>query len=365
MIDATSQLLRWIREAPRERDEERFERIAFALFAHQFEHCPPYRRFCEGRERTPATIRSWTQIPAVPTGAFKELRLASFPEERTVHVFRTSGTTTRQRGELHLDLGSLEAYEASLVPSFERGLLPDLTDDARVRLLILAPSPSEAPDSSLSHMFGVMRERRGDAESDFFVKDGELAMDSLLVALQSAAEGSTPIALCGAAFAFVHVLDAMEAAGRRIVLPASTRILETGGFKGRARVMDRDALYAWITDLLDVPDERIVNQYGMTELASQFYDTVLARPGEPRRKRIPPWVRVRLVDAESGDEVPSGEVGTIRVIDLANTGSILAIQTADLGVARGDGFEVLGRARGAEARGCSIAADEMLGAARS
>jgi hypothetical protein len=38
------------------------------------------------------------------------------------------------------------------------------------------------------------------------------------------------------------------------------------------------------------------------------------------------------------------------------------VQTADLGRALGDGFEVLGRAPGAEERGCSIAADAMLGA---
>ena len=44
---------------------------------------------------------------------------------------------------------------------------------------------------------------------------------------------------------------------------------------------------------------------------------------------------------------------------------MLAVQTADLGRAVGDGFEVLGREPGAEARGCSIAADEMLADARA
>jgi hypothetical protein len=50
----------------------------------------------------------------------------------------------------------------------------------------------------------------------------------------------------------------------------------------------------------------------------------------------------------------------VTVLDLANTGTVLAIQTADLGRGLGDGFEVMGREPGAEARGCSIAADEML-----
>ena len=64
-----------------------------ALFTHQFEHCAPYRRFCEGRGRTPDSVTHPDQIPPVPTGAFKELALRCFPEERIVHTFRTSGTS--------------------------------------------------------------------------------------------------------------------------------------------------------------------------------------------------------------------------------------------------------------------------------
>ena len=139
--------------------------------------------------------------------------------------------------------------------------------------------------------------------------------------------------------------------------------METGGFKGRARERPREVLYGEIEAGLGVAPGRIVNQYGMTELGSQFHDSNLALPAEPRRKLGPPWARVRIVEPESGGAVPAGEVGMIRIHDLANTGSIAAIQTADLGRAIGDGFEVLGRAEGAEARGCSIALDELLGRA--
>ena len=40
--------------------------------------------------------------------------------------------------------------------------------------------------------------------------------------------------------------------------------------------------------------------------------------------------------------------------------AVAAIETADLGRALSDGFEVLGREPGAEQRGCSIAADALL-----
>jgi hypothetical protein len=353
-----ARVLAWLREPDWKRDDARFETLARDLFAFQYAHCAPYRRLCDARGRTPASIASWRDMPAVPTGAFKELALTSFPAERAVHVFRTSGTSTERRGELHLD--TLALYEASLLPSFRRGVLPDLAPGARARIRVLAPAPDEAPDSSLSHMFGRVVAELGDAASGFDVRGGALDADGLVAALERAARDGVAVAVCGTAFAFVHFLDALEARGARLALPAGSRAMETGGFKGRARELPRDALYAAIERALAIPPVRIVNQYGMCELASQLYDSVLAEPAAPRRKLAPPWVRVRIVEPESGRDAAPGEIGVIHVYDLANTGSVLAIQTADLGRAIGDGIEVLGREAGAEARGCSIAADAML-----
>ena len=356
-----ARVLAWLRDPDWRPDEARFEALALELFAFQWERCAPYRRFCESRGARPSTLSRWRQIPAVPTGAFKELELRSFPAERTAHVFRTSGTSTSARGALHLD--TLELYEASLLPSFARFVLPELAPGERAPILVLAPSPAEAPDSSLSHMFGVLLRELGSEESGYFLRDGALCADALLAALASAARRAQPIALCGTAFAFVFLIDELARRGRRLELPSGARIMETGGFKGRSRELGRDALYAEIENRLGVPAARIVNQYGMTELASQFHDSSLRLPGEPRRKLGPPWTRVRLVDPLDGSDAPADSAGAIAIVDLANTGSLLALQTADLGRRIGDGFDVLGREPGAEARGCSIAADELLGRA--
>jgi hypothetical protein len=355
-------VLAWMSEPEWRRDDARFEQQALALFAFQFEHCAPYRRFCERRGRTPASVARSEEIPPVPTGAFKELALASFPVERAVKVFRTSGTSGEKRGALHLD--TLELYEASLLPAFRRHLLPGLRGSSRSRLIVLAPSAEEVPDSSLSHMFAVALRELGDARSECYVRGGALALEELLDALETSRATGTPVALCGAAFAFVHVLDALAERGITFALPPGSRALETGGFKGRARERSRADLYAEIAARLGVPAARIVNQYGMTELGSQFYDSVLREPAAPRRKLAPPWTRVRIVDPLSGEALAPGRTGAIVLHDLANTGSVCAVQTADLGVAIGDGFEVLGREPGAEERGCSIAVDELLGGAR-
>ena len=363
--DLDRRLLAWMHQADAggalawQADDARFERFALELFAFQVERCEPYARFCTRRGRDPLRVGSWREIPAVPTGAFKEVALRSFPAERECHVFRTSGTATARRGELHLD--TLALYEASLLASFRRCVLPELPRGERMRLRVLAPSPAELPDSSLSHMFGALLPQLGAPGSGFDVVEGALRVEPLLAALEEARVAGEPVALCGTAFALVHLLDALGAQGLRLRLPPGSRVMETGGFKGRARELPRDALYAALEQALGVPQGRIVNQYGMTELASQFYDSVLCRPGERRRKLGPPWARVRVVDPETGRDAAPGAVGMLVIVDLANSGSVLAVETADLGRQVDDGFEIVGRAPGAEARGCSIAADVMLG----
>lgn len=354
-----ARVLAWMREPAPSADESRFAALALELFAFQFAHCPPYARFCERLGRTPAQVRDWREIPAVPTGAFKETALRSFAPEDTVHVFRTSGTSTGRRGELHLD--TLTLYEASLAWSFRRHVLPDLDAlGGRIRMRILAPAPEALPDSSLSYMFGSVVARWGSEASGFDVRGGQLELAGLLAALEDAAREDEPVALCGTAFAFVHLLDALAERGARLALPAGSRVMETGGFKGRSRAASREELYAAMEERLGLPPDRVVNQYGMTELGSQFYDSVLLEPGAPRRKLAPSWTRVRILDPLCEREVGEGERGRIEILDLANTGSVLAVRTADLGRRLPGGFEVLEREPDAEARGCSIAADVML-----
>jgi len=356
--DIDRAVLSWMREPEWRQDEERFEHFALQLFAFQFEHCAPYSAFCRGRGRTPETVRSWREVPPVPTGAFKELALHSFPAERCNKRFRTSGTSTAVRGALYLD--TLELYEASLLPTFRRHVFPDLEPDGRATIRVLAPSAENSPDSSLSHMFAVMLRELGERDSGFDVVDGALQSDRLLARLEACAGEGRPAALCGTAFAFVHLLDELEHRRVRYALPDGSRLMECGGFKGRSRVVPRPELYAQLECALGIPIEMMVNQYGMTELGSQFYDSVLLQPTELRRKLSPPWACVVIVDPETGEPTAPGEVGTIVVFDLANTGSLFAVQTADLGRSTLDGFEVIGREPGAEERGCSIAIDALL-----
>lgn len=335
-----------------------FDALARAVFAHQFAHNTPYRLFCERRGASPDTVAHWTEVPAVPTDAFKAAPLVCGDPAAARTVFRTSGTTAgpERRGEHYLP--DLALYDAALRQGFAAHLLPD---GARLRFLSLIRRPEEAPDSSLSHMVGEVVRDFGAEGSGWFVGEAGIDHAGLGAALREAERRGEPVCLLGTSFAFVHWLDALAESGERFALPAGSRVMDTGGFKGRSREVTREELYGLLGDALGIGTEWCVNEYGMTEMSSQFYDAVAGRPG-PRLHVGPPWVRTQAVDPETLDPLPDGETGVLRHWDLANLHSVMAIQTADLGFVTPEGFRVLGRARGAEARGCSLAMDQLLGA---
>jgi hypothetical protein len=218
-----------------------------------------------------------------------------------------------------------------------------------------------------------------------------LNFDAALAALNSSLVTRHPSLFLGTAFSFVHLLDFLAERNLRFDLPAGSRVMETGGYKGRSHALPKTELHQLITERLGVPPSHIICEYGMSELSSQAYDGIeagvrpspgaatlnmrassdfqespgaspLLRPGQAHSGSsifsFPPWARAQIISPETGNEVADGETGLIRVFDLANVFSVMAIQTEDLGIRRGDGFELIGRAALAESRGCSLLAAE-------
>ncbi|MCX7826546.1 MAG: long-chain fatty acid--CoA ligase [Verrucomicrobiae bacterium] len=340
------------RGADRASSDAEFNRLALALFQHQFVLNTPYRRYCESLGRTPAGVAHWTQIPAVPTTAFKDAELTTLrPAQRTA-VFHSSGTTEQRPSRHFHSRATLALYETALWTMFKARVAGDGWWMARsCRLVILTPTPAEAPHSSLVHMMETIRRRFG-APKTVFVGGVALEDGKALARAVQSSVGSrpSPVLLLGTALAFVRLLDAAKS----LPLPPGSRVMETGGYKGRAREVPREVLHARLAATLSIPRSAIVSEYGMCELSSQFY----TRPAPPDGRATiftgPPWTRVRVLDPETGCAAREGEPGLIRVFDLANRASVLAIQTEDVGVRRGDGFELMGRAPQAEARGCSL-----------
>jgi hypothetical protein len=302
--------------------------------------------------------RHGTWPPALPTDVFRFRRIAAHAKEDDLRVFRSSGTTASERSvHVYCDLG---LYDLAAQVAARHMLFPDVD---KMRLVMLAPHEDEAPDSSLEYMLARFAEWFG-TECAWVWRHGALDVELLTEQLRDAEASSEPVAVLGTSFAFVHAEDGLG--NRRFELPRGSRVMQTGGYKGRSREVDREVLLEAIHARYGVEGPRIINEFGATELSSQMYDTTLRQQIEgstgPRRLWVPPWVRATPVDPDTLLPVEGESVGILRIDDTANLDSVCCIQTGDLAQRLDGGIVVLGRAPGTTPRGCSLAADQALGA---
>jgi hypothetical protein len=270
----------------------------------------------------PASIEA---IPAVPVGIWKDLPVGTVGADEPAVVFHTSGTTGGGRGTHRLRDTGLYDRNALL---WAHACLGDW--QANVVALL-----DDAPDSSLGHMTRLFGDVAWYARNG--VVDAERARAHL-------ADGR-PAFVATTAFALAEYLE-----GAPPPLPAGSTLMVTGGFKGRVHKLDGDALLAATRATLR-PD-RLVTEYGMTELSSQLWGT----PGTAFR--APPWLVAVAADPVSGRALPRGERGQLRFYDLCNLDSTLGVETMDEGTVTDAGVVLHGRLPGAPARGCSLTVEE-------
>lgn len=339
--------------------EDEFNRQALGLFAYQFKNNLPFQRFCRRRGKTLRTVKTWRDIPAVPINAFKEFTLSCEPPSGSDRVFMTSGTTQGDvKGRHHHP--TLSVYDASMTVNFSQRFMQG-TD--RIRMGILFPTEAVMPNSSLAHYLALAVRRFGADGSRYFLGPQGLDSAGLCAALAQAEQTGEPYAVLGASYSLVHWMDELQQRGLSFTLPPGSKVLDTGGFKGQVRELPLENFYTQLSALLGIDRSQCINMYGMTELSTQFYDA--GNQTVPSVKSGPHWIRSRLVDPLSGEEVAHGERGVLVHCDLANFNSVTTILTEDVGVAVDTGFVLLGRAQGAQAKGCSLAVEEFLQAAQA
>jgi hypothetical protein len=312
-----------------------FDDLAQQLFAYQYENNLPYRRLCDGIGITPANLSRWTDIPAVPAQAFRLFDLSCTPTASAAAVFHSSGTTASQSSKHWMSAEALSLYDVSLRTHFEQRFSNELP------IVAVMPPPKSAPHSSLSHMLGSLQSVEfvnGDMES--------FAYDLRYLCL----EVGEKIIVFGTAFALVELLQADS-----IRLPSGSQVIETGGFKGRTKELSREEFYRLLRNQLGVEDSACYSEYGMCEMASQFYSQ-----GVGGSLTGPHWCRSIVIDPITREEAEQGTMGLLRHFDLANLNSVVAIQTQDRAIADpSGGFRMCGRASDAELRGCSLTAEEL------
>jgi len=286
-------------------------------------------------------LRSWKDFPALPVSSFRHKKVTSFsPDEATV-IFETSGTTSDQPGRHYMK--DAHAYEVALTIGFDRFMPARMPK----KWMSLIPPFSAKPHSSLSYMVEYLARNRA-AEIRWLV-GADYVVDPARFFSTLDDLGENPVFLLGTSSAWADMIEWMEERDVKYSLSRDSVIFDTGGFKKHGAVMEPPQLWKLLSRRFDVPLDRIINEYGMTELSSPCYAS--AAEGV---HHIPPTLRVRLIDPATGKDCGPGERGLVHLYDLANVHSVGAIATEDVAMWEGVGFRFLGRCPRAPDRGCSL-----------
>jgi hypothetical protein len=327
-------------------DAAAFDALARRVVAYQIDALPAYARLAAAAGF--AAGGDWRAAPLVPTELFRSLDLCSLPVSKKDRVFVTSGTT-RDRGAPRgrRRVPDLTLYRTAMAAPFVAHVLGG--DLVPHRWVSLIPRADVLPTSSLSLMVTELADTL--AIDAVWAMDLEGLDDTLAVTALAEGPGSgdAPLVVVTTAFAMAELIDRVRRLPR---LPPGSRVMLTGGFKGRETALSESELVAKLCKQFGLPPAAIVAEYGMTELTSQAYGT----PFSPNAA-----LRFRVVDPSDGRALGPGEVGLVACFDLLNLDHVSAVLTSDLGAVDADGRLTLhGRLEGASPRGCSLTAEEIV-----
>ncbi len=225
-------------------------------------------------------------------------------------------------------------------------------------MLSLIPGFEPACESSLSFMVDhVLATFAANGSANVVGPDG-IDHDRARAWLVDRERDRRPCLLLTTALALDQLLRDLDRSGQRPRPAPGSALFLTGGFKTRHAELTLDDLLERLEDRLGIARTAVVQEYGMTELTSQAYTRSLDG-GATDLFVCPPWMRVRVLDPISLEEAAAGATGLLAVFDLGNVGSVLHLLTEDLARIEAGGFRLLGRASGAELRGCSLTAEEL------
>lgn len=310
------------------KSEEDFERIAMLIFKHQANENEVYRDYLSHLKKDSRQINSVKEIPFLPISFFKthSVKTGLSKAQETFYSSGTTGMTLSKHEVIDISI-----YDYSLLSGFELAFGP-LTEYSIYALL---PSYHSNKNSSLLYMVNKLIEESGNPGGFYLNEYNELNSVIKLAGKQKR------VMLIGVSYALIDFAENVK----NLDL-SNIAVVETGGMKGRRKEMTKADLHTLLKEKMQTSS--IASEYGMTELLSQAWskgDGIF---------NCPPWMKILTREYNDPFNLIENKTGGINVIDLANLHSCSFIETQDLGIVKGNQFEILGRFDNADLRGCNL-----------
>ena len=369
-MSAIDELLRQSPYASRPGEHQGLLRAAVhEAIQHHVANCAPFARWYRKQRANPgAPIEDLAQVPFLPVSIFKRVALESVDERDVVRVLKSSATSSQTPSRVVLDRITRDRQMRTVAV-----LMSALMGPTRRPFVVLDAAAAQGADMELSARVAGLRGYLMMASETHYALEAcdgrlELNADKLEDLLGQLQARHLPVCLIGYTYMlYQYVVTPLARAGRRLQLPAGSLVLHFGGWKRlEHQAVDRARLNAEVRQVLAMDESCVRDVYGFTEQLGMIY------PDDGNGVRLAPvYAEVIVRDPVTLEPVPDGAPGLLEFITpLPHSYPGIALLLDDMGriVSRdrehggryGTRFEVLGRARGAEVRGCGDTLPEQI-----
>jgi long-chain-fatty-acid---luciferin-component ligase len=349
-------------------DQQRQARRALVLGAvrHHLSACPAYAAYATRMgfdvEDAFGRVDALERVPVVPSTAFKSARVLSVPEAEVAKWCLSSGTRGTQ-SRVGRDTRTLDR----LLGTVRAGLaLLESWHEDELEIVHLGPGQEDAGDVWFPYVMSLV-ELLYPTRSH--VRGGLLDERGAVEHLVRALDRSPHVAVVGAPFLVLALVDAIDRRGLRVRGGGRVTVLTAGGWKRFADVaIPRAELDRRAIDALGLEGERQVRDaFNQVELNTVFIEC------SARRKHVPPWVYASTREPLRLAPQPPGTEGLLSYLDASAQSYPAMLVTDDVGVVdegrcacgrEGVTVTVSRRLERRASRGCALALAQGAGGDR-
>jgi hypothetical protein len=294
------------------------------------ERFPRYAAFLAERGVT-GPVRMPEQVDALPALFLPVLKAYAFPLPPDVPVARrlTSSGTTGVPVVVPLDEASWRRRQAALLASYRgAGVLGQAGQPLDALGFLLDPATTQMAGSVV--IDAALRSTPEIRSIQYLARQGtagpSFPLETALPAIRSVAAGG-PVLLIGYPALMAAAMQALAEHGlRSLPLAPGSRILTGGGWKSflPGVRLDQDEFRRKAGAFFQVPPDAIRDMFGLSECPAVF---VQCGRGS---YHAPAFADARVIDPESGQAVPDGDVGLLQLtVPLTTSYPLLKILTTD------------------------------------
>jgi hypothetical protein len=321
--------------------------------------CPEYRKLIDALYGGPGDVDDLNQIPMIPVRLFKHFELLSVPRSEVVRAMTSSGTSGQSVSKIYLDKATsalqTRALSAIVASFIGKQRLPMLVIDSRSTVTNRGAFSARTAGILGFSLFG---------RNVTYALDDEMQIDLGAISAFMDRHGHEPILIFGfTSIIWQHLVLALESQARQLALDNAI-LIHGGGWKKLASLaISAQAFRERLQSNTGI--HRIHNYYGMVEQTGSIFLEC-----EAGALHASDYSDVLFRHPVTFRPVTSGEPGLIHLLStLPHSYPGHSILTEDLGISLGDApcscgrhgrrFQVLGRIKDAETRGCSDTYDAV------